>query len=487
MSRTGANPIRRVVTLIQNLQKKVEAEAVAEQKLFDEFMCYCKTGVGTLEESIASSEAKVPKVQATIEAAEAGVKQLKADLKQHQADRASAEESSEKATAIREKEAAAYAAFKSDSDANIAAIKKAVAALEGGAAGSFLQTGGAQTLCRFVVDKAELADIDRDAVMAFLQAGNADEASSKGQIDGILKAMLDTMVADLKDATAEEEGSIKNYDGLIAANNKQIEAATAAIEEKSVRVGEVAVKVQEMKGDLSDTEKALIDDKKFLADLQKNCGTKEAEWAEIKKMRGEEIIALADTIKILNDDDALEMFKKTLPGSASSLLQVSMEAAQMKKRALLMIREAEKKVKPAQRRLDFIALALSGKKIGLEKVIKMCDDLVVVLKKEQEDDDAKKAYCEKELDTAEDTKKTLEQAISDAEKAIEDAEETIATGAAEIKALEKGIKDLDKSVDEATEQRKKENAEFKTLMANNGAAKELIGMAKNRMNKFYNP
>merc|ERR1719199_2382209 len=130
MSRTGANPIRRVVTLIQNLQKKVEAEAVAEQKLFDEFMCYCKTGVGTLEESIAASDAKVPKVQAAIEAAEAGVKQLQADLKQHKADRASAEDSSQKATGLREKEAAAYATFKADSEANIAAIKKALDALD---------------------------------------------------------------------------------------------------------------------------------------------------------------------------------------------------------------------------------------------------------------------------------------------------------------------------------------------------------------------
>merc|ERR1719321_2341943 len=195
--------------------------------------------------------------------------------------------------------------------------------------------------------------------MAFLQGGNSDEASSQGQIDGILKQMLDTMVAELKDATGEEEGSIKNYDGLIAANTKQIEAATAAIEKKSVRVGEVGVQVAEMKGDLKDTEKALADDKKFLADLQKNCGTKEAEWAEIKKMRGEEIIALADTVKILNDDDALEMFKKTLPGSASSFLQLSMTASATKQRALQMIREVSKNVKPAQRRLDFIALALS--------------------------------------------------------------------------------------------------------------------------------
>merc|ERR550537_707720 len=194
--------------------------------------------------------------------------------------------------------------------------------------------------------------------MAFLQGNDAD--ASSGQIDGILKQMVDTMVAELKDATAEGQGAIKNYDGLIAANTKQIDAATVAIEEKSVRVGEVDVQTAEMKGDLKDTEKALADDKKFLADLQKNCGTKEAEWAEIKKMRGEEIIALADTIKILNDDDALEMFKKTLPGSASSFLQVSMRTAEMKKRALHMIRDSEKNVQPAHRRLDFIALALSG-------------------------------------------------------------------------------------------------------------------------------
>merc|ERR1719263_2086539 len=102
-----------------------------------------------------------------------------------------------------------------------------------------------------------------------------------------------------------------------------------------------------------------------------------------------------------------------------------MRTAEAKRRALSMIRDSEMKMKPAQRRLDFIALALRGKKIGLEKVIKMCDDLVVVLKKEQEDDDKKKEYCEKEIDTAEDTKKVLEQAIADAETAIEDATETM--------------------------------------------------------------
>jgi len=56
-----------------------------------------------------------------------------------------------------------------------------------------------------------------------------------------------------------------------------------------------------------------------------------------------------------------------------------------------------------------------------------------------------------------------------------------------MEALSASIEALDKSVAEATEQRKTENTEFTELMAQDTAAKELLGVAKNRLNKFYNP
>merc|ERR1711972_701945 len=122
-----------------------------------------------------------------------------------------------------------------------------------------------------------------------------------------------------------------------------------------------------------------------------------------------------------------------------------------------------------------------------DKVIKMCDEMVDVLKKEQVDDDDKKEYCTTQFDLSDDSKKALERRIADHENAIATAKEGIATLTEEIAALEAGIKALDKSVAEATEQRKSENTEFKALMASNGAAKELLGFAKNRLNKFYDP
>merc|ERR1711865_1093908 len=102
-------------------------------------------------------------------------------------------------------------------------------------------------------------------------------------------------------------------------------------------------------------------------------------------------------------------------------------------------------------------------------------------------DNDKKQYCETLIDKTEDKVKELELSISDLAKAVADAKESIATLADEIEALSDGIKALDKSVAEATEQRKEEHAENQETLANDGAAKEIIAFAKNRMQKFYNP
>merc|ERR1719506_160311 len=195
-----------------------------------------------------------------------------------------------------------------------------------------------------------------------------------------------------------------------------------------------------------------------------------------------EMVALADTIKILNDDDALELFKKTLPGSAS-FMQVQVTSGAMRQRALRSVRKSHK----ADPRLDLIELAMHGGKMGFEKIIKMIDNLVRDLKAEQSVDEDKKQYCNAEFDKAEDKKKGLDLDISDLDKAIADAEETISTLKSEVAALQDGIKALDKSVAEATETRKQEHDDYVETLAANTAAKDLLGFAKNRLNKFYNP
>merc|ERR1719380_485433 len=205
---------------------------------------------------------------------------------------------------------------------------------------AFVQTPAASVLRR-VAEKRQEED-----VVSFL-SGSEQYAPASGEITGILKTMHDEMTAENGEDTAAEQAAIKAYDSLMAAKTKEVNALTKAIEEKMARVGELAVKIVQMKNDLGDTAEALIEDKKFLADLEKNCVTKEAEWEVIVKTRNEELLALADTIKVLNDDDSLELFKKTLPGSAA-FLQLQVSASSMRARALAALRSS-----PRSLHLDF--------------------------------------------------------------------------------------------------------------------------------------
>merc|ERR1719440_2344791 len=133
-------------------------------------------------------------------------------------------------------------------------------------------------------------------------------------------------------------------------------------------------------------------------------------------MRGEELVALADTIKILNDDDALELFKKTLPSASASFVQMKVTANNQRVQALAIVRAARQGQKRPE--LNFLALALQGKKVDFGKVVKMIDEMVATLKVEQQDDNDKKEYCEMQFDAAEDKKKGLERGVSNLEKAI---------------------------------------------------------------------
>merc|ERR1719323_703266 len=474
--------------MLQSMQKKITEEGVKEKELYEKFMCYCKTSGGDLTASIAAAEKKAPEVSSDIDTAENQKISMQEALKTAQTDRSAAKTAQEEATAIREKEAAAFAVEKADFDANIGAMTKAITALSKGMAGSFVQTGEAQVLRRLALGKTDMLDADRQELLAFLSASQGSEyVPASGEITGILKEMNDKMKKSLADSTASEQAASASYEELMSAKSKEIAALTASIESKTKRLGELSVEIIQMKEDLSDTEEALRADKKFLAELETGCATKKSEWEEIVKTRADELAAIAETIKILNDDDALELFKKTLPSAGASLMQVGLNTQRTRDRAMAVLKAAKKVGRVDTVHFDLVELALHGKKVGFEKVIKMVDEMKEVLKKEQDDDDHKKEYCNVQLDKADDKKKGVSRTLSDEEAAMERAEDGIATLKSEIASLEDGIAALDKSVAEAMEQRKEDNKAFTELVASNSAATEILGLAKNRLNKFCNP
>jgi len=482
-----ANPIRKVVGMLQDMQKSVESEGEKEKELFEKFMCYCNNGAGALDTAIESGKASIDQLTSKIEKDTALKSQLEQDIVQHKTDREEAEKTIKESTAMREKEAEEFAATSGEMKANAEAMAGALAALKKGLSAAMLQTGVGNLLRNVVANSPAVNTNERQLLTSFLENGESEEGSD--QIIGIVSQMKETMEADLKETTASEEEAKAGFASLTESKTKEIAAAGKAIEKKTARVGQVAVEAVQAKADLENTEDAVEEDTEFKANLAKECATKQKEWDERQKLRAQELEALSETVEMLNGDDALELFKKTLPSAGAAVfLQTGVTTHSHMRRASTLLENlatADRSHTPMLRMMLAALHSHNGK--GFDKVVQMIDDMVTLLAKEQADDDAKKDFCIAELNKVEGQKKELEGTISDMEAEIEELADSIATTTSEIAALKKGLEDLDKSVVEATEQRKDEHAEYTDTAAANQAAVELIGMAKNRMNKFYNP
>jgi len=480
-----ANPIRKVVTMLQDMQKTVEQEGKKEEELFDKFMCYCSGGDGALEAAISQGNAQIEQLTAAIERGTAEKSQLDQDLATHRSDRTAAEKTIKESTALREKEASEFAAESGDAKNNIAAMAGALDSLKKGLSAALLQTSTGNMLRNIISHSPAVRESQRAVLMSFLESGSATEGGSD-TIIGIVEQMKETMEGDLKEAEGNEAEAKASYETLMGSKKSEIEAAGKAIETKSGRAGSVAVETVQAKADLAATQDTVAEDTKFKANLKKNCATKQQEWDARQKLRAQEVAAISDTIEMLNGDDALELFKKTLP-SAAALIQTSATTRSQTRRAKVLVEKAMMTDKAHEVSRHLILTALKSSAGGFEKVTAMVDGMVGVLEGEQKADDKTDVWCLAELDKAKEEAKATETDLGDLGAAIAEQRDTIASVAAEMDALQKGLAELDKSVAEATEQRKDEHDDYVDEAASNQAAVELIGMAKNRMNKFYNP
>merc|ERR1719172_311085 len=211
-------------------------------------------------------------------------------------------------------------------------MKGAIAALTKGL--GLMQMGASQQafVQRMVSSTSQLDEFQRESVMDLLQG--KETAQSSGEITGMLKAMLEEMEGDLATAKKDDATAVIGFEELSSAKSAEIASATSAIESKTKRAGEVAVEVVQTKDDLEDTKAEVAETEAFLGDLGKQCAEKKSEWSERQKMRAEEVSAISEAIKVLNDDDALDLFKKAVP----SMVQTGYQFLQKSTKASVALR-----------------------------------------------------------------------------------------------------------------------------------------------------
>merc|ERR1719460_413153 len=106
---------------------------------------------------------------------------------------------------------------------------------------------------------------------------------------------------------------------------------------------------------------------------------------------------------------------------------------------------------------------------------------------EQASDDKTKPWCNGEFDKEDRAEKSEKTEMAHLEAEMEEETDVMAGLDDEIKTLTDEVAGLDKTVAEATEQRKEEHSAYQEALTLTKTAIDLIGKAKNKLNKFYNP
>lgn len=487
-------PVMKVVRLLQDMQAQLQKDLDDDKAVHELLSCWCKTNDQEKTAAIDLGEQKVEQLKATMSEMAAKIVELKAKRKATMDEMYSDQKALDTATALRMKETQAFHGEETALLDAVNAAKQAIVVLSKHnpelaqlrALAKHLQE---VRIVDLVSASTSLRRTQQDMLKQFLQRASAASSSSSflripgfqsyapksGQIFGILKQMLADFKESLSEAQAKELQAKEEYQALKAAKLEEIEAAKKAVEAMDVQMADATEKEVQAAQELEDVEAQLGMDREFLAKLKKKCTESDAEYDTRVKDRTEEIIAVQDTIKILNSDEAFDNFDKTVNTAFLQTASVSSSEEQLRRqRAAQVLREA-----------DMLSLATAAELDAFTKVKEAIDKMVVELKTQQADEVKQRDWCKDELANndretaaADDKKVSLEMKIADLEKTIE-------TLKADIESTKASIAEVQVQMKKSSEIREGENADYQQTVTDHRLTQMILDKALARMQEVY--
>jgi chromosome segregation ATPase len=501
---TADSPVAKVITLLEDLKTEVESEGKEEATSYDSFACFCKDTTKDKSTSITEGEDKIEGLSASIGEDTASQKEKEAEVEKRKEDQ-------EKMGTELRATLARLAKAKADHERTTADTKKAIASLEKAIkamnaqkdaikASNFLQLDKDVQYSLVLADARNLvAPSKRSTMNAFIQGGATLDPSDPAykyhskEINDILAKLLKDFEDDQKETDAEfektEKAITEEQDGLSTKMKDNLDAISS-LEEK---IEDLKKKIAKNREDLVSAQDTLKDDATYLKDLTLQCEEKAKDFDQRASMRGEEVKALSEALKIIGgkakdyedvgkkDKAFVQKFIKSAskvaaikpvsflqasPGKpVTNFLSTKLTSSQQeaKEKVLTLLRLEGKRL--ASPMLSAMVMDVGedptyeGAADPFKKAKMLIQKLIERLLEEGHAEAAKKGFCDEEIgkgakkrDYAYDESKALHADLAELESTEEELE-------AEMKELKKGIEKTEESLKEATELRDKEKKE----------------------------
>uniref|UniRef100_A0A7S2DL99 Uncharacterized protein n=1 Tax=Alexandrium andersonii TaxID=327968 RepID=A0A7S2DL99_9DINO len=509
----GCSPIGKVVQLLSDLQAKIVSEGEEAHKVYSEFAEFCEDRSKQLGFAIKTSKAEAEELKAAIAKETALSASLGAKIDDLAASIASDDADLKAATEIRAKEAADFGTEEKELTEVIDMLGRAIGILEremqkGGSA--LLQVKEAASVTQaltLLVQASVFSSKDAAKLTALVQASQKSEDDSadavfgapaaavyeghSGDIISTLEGLLDKAESQLAEARKKETSAMNNFALMKQSLEDEIKFANKDMSEAKQGLAKSGEAKAAAEGDLEVTTKDLNTDTATLADLHKDCMAKAQDYEAATMSRGEELNALAQAKKVIQD---------TTGGAGKvvyGLNQVSfvqLGRSQLTSSTDLAKFEAVRIVRDLARQQHSAALAQLASRAAAAlrssddpfgKVKGLISDMIAKLEDEAAAEASHKAYCDKELAEASAKKAEKESEIEKLTTKIDQASARAAKLKEEVAALQNTLAELASAQAEMDKMRSEEHEAFVKAEADLKQGLEGVKLALKVLREYY--
>lgn len=513
VQRGQETPVTKVVELINEMKAKIEADGKAEQKVYDKFACWCEKTTARKAGAIEEAKTRIEELSQLVLQLKGKTATLKAEIAQLEKDIGGNIDGTKEATSIREKETADYQQQRTDLEAAIGALERAVGILTG--AGEFAQkstsaiqqaellsvAGGLRGALRLtpVGDSyGSISEKDKVAVEAFVRdpsmfihtkfSGiqernpNGDYAPQSGMIQGILKGMYDAFTADLESKNADQALRQKTYEELTATKDAELNTLKSTLAKKKETLGDDTKTMTDSSVERDETQAQLKADEKFFEDTKLSCKNQADAWAERSRLRTEELAGINKAVEILTSDEAAATFSR----ATSMLLQSSPMStpAETRKHAAFGAIKAIARKHHSLRLAALAAFVQTSTEGHFNAVISTIDKQLGDLRAEEQDDIDLRDYCKAEEDKTANEIEDLQHKMTNIQGSIDRLNAKKKELQADIVSTEGDITDTENAMAEALSTRNSEHEDFKAALKDDMDAVALLAQAIDALTAF---
>jgi len=488
------NPLGKVVELLDSLYAKVASEGDAEQKAFVEYTNWCDDAASNKRNEITTGERKQGDLEASIGKLTSDIAVSEGKIEELVASIATQTKDLTDATAIRKKEASEFAANEAELMDSIDTLGRAISIIskemaKNPAAFAQVDTSSFKNLMKgltAVMEAASFTAASKQTLTALVQASQASE-SEEDPMGAPAATVYKThstdildLLEDIKEKAEEDLAALRKAETNTKQNFEMLEQSLTdantndnkdMVDEKAAKSAAEEEKASNAK-DLEMTVKALADANAVLASIKNDCMQVAADHEATVAGRNDELKAIADAKKILEDTTSgavAQSYSLVQLSSGRSQLRTSVDLK--KAEVLTAVQQLAKKyhssalAQLASRMQAVVRLGSAAGEDPFVKVKGLITDLIAKLEAEASASAEEKAYCDDQIAKTEEKKSELEEDMAALTAKIDKAAATSAMLKDEVKELQAELAALAKLQSEMDSIRSEQNAAYTTAKA----------------------